>query len=169
MVERPSATNLTIAEEVNHPPTLFQVLPAFFKRDLIQEASYRVSFFLQFFNVFFTVLIFYFISTLVGEAASPYLTQYGGDYFSYVLIGIAFLGYFSTGLSSFSNSLRYAQTTGTLEAMLTTPTSLSAIILSSSLWDYSVTTLRVVVYLLVGVLFLRIDFSASQLSCQRSW
>jgi ABC-2 type transport system permease protein len=76
-----------------------------------------------------------------------------------VLIGIAFLGYFSTGLSSFSNSLRYAQTTGTLEAMLTTPTSLSVIILSSSLWDYSVTTLRVVVYLLVGILFLKVDFS----------
>lgn len=154
-----SSVEIPIPKSVPRTPTLLQVIPAFFKRDLIQEASYRVSFFLQFFNVFFTVLIFYFISTLVGEAASPYLAQYGGDYFSYVLIGIAFLGYFSTGLSSFSNSLRYAQTTGTLEAMLTTPTSLSVIILSSSLWDYSVTTLRVVVYLLVGIVFLKVDFS----------
>ena len=154
-----SSVEISIPKSVPRTPTLLQVLPAFFKRDIIQEASYRVSIFLQFFNVFFTVLIFYFISMLVGEAASPYLAQYGGDYFSNVLIGIAFLGYFSTGLSSFSNSLRYAQTTGTLEAMLTTPTSLSVIILSSSLWDYSVTTLRVVVYLLVGIVFLKVDFS----------
>ncbi len=140
-------------------PSFWSILPAFLKRDLIQEASYRLAFFLQFFNVVFTVLIFYFISELIGEAASPYLERYGGDYFSYVLIGIAFLGYFSTGLSSFSNNLRHAQTTGTLEAMLATPTRLPAIILASSLWDYLVTTLRVVVYLLVGILFLRVDFS----------
>lgn len=134
---------------------LWRVLPAFLRRDFIQEASYRLAFLLQFFNIFFSVLIFYFISKLLGDAAAPYLTEYGGDYFSFVLIGIAFLGYFSTGLSSFASSLRHSQTTGTLEAMLTTPTSLSAIILASSLWDYLVTTLRVLVYLAVGVLLLR--------------
>jgi len=134
-----------------------QVLPAFLRRDFMQEASYRLAFLLQFFNIFFSVLIFYFISEMLGEAAAPYLTEYGGDYFSFVLIGIAFLGYFSTGLSSFASSLRHSQTTGTLEAMLTTPTSLSAIILASSLWDYLVTTLRVLVYLAVGVLLLRAD------------
>ncbi|MEJ2352528.1 MAG: ABC transporter permease, partial [Anaerolineales bacterium] len=54
-------------------------------------------------------------------------------------------------------SLRQAQTTGTLEAMLTTPTALSTIILSSSLWSYLLTTLRVLVYLLIGDLFLKVN------------
>ncbi|MEJ2304341.1 MAG: ABC transporter permease, partial [Anaerolineales bacterium] len=94
---------------------------------------------------------------LLGSAASPYLEAYGGDYFAFVLIGIAFAGYFGVGLSSFSSSLRQAQTTGTLEAMLTTPTALSTIILSSSLWSYLLTTLRVLVYLLIGDLFLKVN------------
>lgn len=140
---------------------IWQVIPAFLRRDLLQEASYRLSFFMQFINIFFSVLIFYFISRLLGEAATPYLKEYGGDYFAFVLIGIAFLGYFSTGLSSFSNNLRHSQTTGTLEAMLTTPTRLSSIILASSFWDYLVTTVRVLVYLFVGVFFMQSGFSGA--------
>lgn len=156
----------TAPEEPHRPATpkatpFLQIIPAFLRRDLLQEASYRLSFFLQFINIFFSVLIFYFISRLLGEAATPYLKDYGGDYFAFVLIGIAFLGYFSTGLSSFANNLRHAQTTGTLEAMLTTPTRLSTIILASSLWDYLVTTLRVLVYLILGVFFMQRGFSGA--------
>jgi ABC-2 type transport system permease protein len=66
-------------------------------------------------------------------------------------------------LSSFSNRLRQAQTTGTLEAMLTTPASLSAIVLSSSLWDYLLTTLRVGVYLAFGVVILGMQMRQSNL------
>jgi ABC-2 type transport system permease protein len=135
----------------------FRIAWAFLKRDAMDEASYRFSFFLQFLNIFFSVGLFYFIARMLGGAASPYLAEYGGDYFAFVLIGIAFAGYFGVGLSSFSSSLRRAQTTGTLEAMLTTPTALSTIILSSSLWSYLLTTLRVLVYLLIGGLFLKVN------------
>jgi ABC-2 type transport system permease protein len=103
------------------------------------------------------VAIFYFLASFLGEAAAPYLEPYGGDYFAFVLIGIAFAGYFGVGLSSFADSLREAQTTGTLEAMLTTPTGLSAIIISSSLWSYLMTTIRVALYLFIGAVFLDVD------------
>ena len=135
----------------------FQVAWAFLKRDLRAEMSYRVSFFLQFFNVFFSVGVFYFVAKMFNGAVTPFLQPYGGDYFSFVLIGIAFAGYFNVGLSGFSNSLRRAQTTGTLEAMLSTPTRLSTIIVSSSQWSYLMTTLRVVVYLLIGTSLLDVD------------
>jgi ABC-2 type transport system permease protein len=136
---------------------LLKVMPAFLKRDLISEASYRFSFILQIVGIFFNVAVFYFIAQLLGQSAAPYLAAYGGDYFSFVLIGIAFAGYFNVGLSSFSSRLRQSQTTGTLEAMLATPTSLSAIILSSSLWDYLLTTTRVLVYLVIGGLFMGVN------------
>lgn len=134
---------------------------AFLRRDVREEVSYRLSFLLQFLNIFFSVGLFYFIAQLLGEATTPHLQPYGGDYFAFVLIGIAFAGYFGVGLSSFSSSLRQAQTTGTLEAMLTTPTGLSTIILSSSLWSYLMTTLRVFVYLLVGTIFLGVELGNS--------
>ncbi|HEV8376330.1 MAG TPA: ABC transporter permease, partial [Candidatus Polarisedimenticolia bacterium] len=56
-------------------------------------------------------------------------------------------------LNSFATKLRGEQLTGTLEAMLMTPTPLPVIILSSALWDFVMTSFRVVVYLGLGTLF----------------
>ena len=134
------------------------VILAFLKRDWRLETSYRVSFFLQFVGIFFSVTMFYFISELFGKAADPYLTPYGSDYFSFVLIGIAFSGYLGVGISAFSQKIRSAQTTGTLEAMIATPTRYSTIIFSSALWDFLHTTFRVVVYLGIGILFMGVRF-----------
>lgn len=131
---------------------------AFLKRDWLIESSYRISFLLQVISIFFSVTMFYFIAQLFGESADAYLTRYNTDYFSFVLIGIAFSGYFGVGLSSFSSRLRQAQTTGTLEAMLTTPTKHTTIIFSSSLWDYLWTTIRTVIYLIIGILFMGVSF-----------
>lgn len=132
---------------------------AFIRRDFLLEWSYSFSFFLQFFHVFFSAAVFYFIARMIGSADLPQLAPYGGDYFSFVLIGIALSGYFGVGLSSFSQEIRKAQTTGTLEAMLTTPTRLSTVVISSSLWNYLLTTLRVLVYILLGVAVLGVNIT----------
>jgi ABC-2 type transport system permease protein len=126
------------------------VAAAFLKRDLSQALSYRLSFLLQLGSIFFSVAIFYFLSQLFGSAVAPQLEAYGGDYFSFVLIGLAFTGFLGLSLSNFAQSIREGQMMGTLEIMLLSPTRLSAILLSSSLWAYVLTTLRVVVYLIVG-------------------
>ncbi len=136
------------------------VAAAFLKRDLSQALSYRLSFLLQLLSIFFSVAIFYFLSQLFGSALVPQLDKYGGDYFSFVLVGIAFMGYTGLSMSSFAQSIREGQMMGTLEIMLLSPTRLSAILLSSSLWSYLLTTVRVVVYILVGALVF--GFSLSQ-------
>lgn len=128
------------------------VASAFLKRDLSQALSYRLSFLMQLGGIFFSVAIFYFLSQLFGAAVAPQLEAYGGDYFSFVLIGLAFTGFLGLSLSSFATSIREGQVMGTLEIMLLSPTRLSAILLSSSLWAYLLTALRVVIYLLVGAL-----------------
>ena len=140
-----------------------RVIAAFIRRDYSEEISYRFSFFFQFFSIFVSVLAFYFIANLIGPAALPYLSDYRGDYFGFVLIGLALSGYFGTGLSSFTSSLRQAQTTGTLEAMLTTPTSLSTIIFASSLWNYLMTTFRALIYLGIGGFLLGVDLSKANI------
>src|SRR4030042_1240313 len=125
---------------------------AFLRRDLSQAISYRLSFLLQLGSIIFSVAIFYFLSRLLGGAVAPQLENYGGDYFSFVLIGLAFTGFLGLSLSNFAESIREGQMMGTLEIMLLSPTRLSVILISSSLWAYLLTTIRVVVYLLVGVL-----------------
>ncbi|MEW5800675.1 MAG: ABC transporter permease [bacterium] len=132
---------------------------AFIQRDFIEETSYKFAFFLQFFGIFISVLIFYFLSKLFGAAAVPYLKPYGGDYFSFVLIGVAFTNYLEVSLRSFSSSIRNAQMTGTLEAILVTQTEIPTIIISSSLYSFIWTSFRVIVYLLIGTLLFDVNIS----------
>jgi len=107
------------------------------------------------------VIAFYFIAKLLGgEAVSKHLAKYGGDYFSFAIIGIALYGYYNVGFTSFVRSLRTAQTTGTLEAMLSSPSEISTIIICSSLWDYLMATFRILVFLIAGSLL--IDSSLGQ-------
>jgi ABC-2 type transport system permease protein len=126
------------------------VAAAFFKRDLSLNLSYRTSFFLQSFGILISVATAYFISRLFGNAIVPQLNQYGGDYFSFALIGVAFYGYLNTSLTNFAQSIRDGQVMGTLEIMLLSPTRLSSILISSSLWSYFFTTINVLVYIILG-------------------
>nr|CBH39768.1 putative ABC transporter, permease protein [uncultured archaeon] len=113
--------------------------------------------------MFFSILTFYFVSKLIGGTGEQYLEPYGGDYFSFVLIGIAFSGYLMTALRGFSESIRGEQMMGTLEAMLVTPTNSSTIIAFSTLWSFIFTSFRVLVYLLIGAFLLGVDMSDANL------
>ncbi|MCD6285319.1 MAG: ABC transporter ATP-binding protein/permease [Anaerolineae bacterium] len=140
---------------------LRKTMPIFLQRDLRTQVSYRLSFLLQLVGIFFSVTSYYFVGQVFGMQTNPYLAAYGGDYFSFVLIGIAFLGYQSVALYGFSNVVQSAQTTGTLEAMLTTPTRLSTILLGSSTWNFIFTSFRVLLYLLAGTLFFGARFTGA--------
>jgi len=129
----------------------------FLRRDFLIQVSYRFAFVLQLLGILFSTAIFYFIAQLLGTGAAPYLSDYGGDYFSFVLIGIALMGYQGVALYTFSQLIRSGQVTGTLEAMLVTPTRPSTILLSSSLWNFAFSSLQVAVYLLMGVVIFGAD------------
>jgi len=135
------------------------VTAAFFKRDLSLNLSYRTFFFLSSFGILFSVATTYFMSKMFGGVMVSQLSQYGGNYFAFALIGVAFYGYLSVSLTNYSQSIRDGQVMGTLEIMLLSPTRLSSILLSSSLWSYFFTTLNVVVYLVVGTLVFNFDIS----------
>ncbi len=135
------------------------VAASFLKRDLSLSLSYRLSFLLQLLGIFFSVATFYFLSQLFGKALLPQLDKYGGDYFSFVLIGLAFTGYLGLSLSNFAASIREGQMMGTLEIMLLSPTRLSAILVSSSLYSYLVATVNALAYVIVGALIFGFNVS----------
>jgi ABC-2 type transport system permease protein len=90
----------------------------FIYKDFISESSYKFSFLSQFVGIFITALAWFFLSNLFGGTVSEHLIRYEGNYFSFVIIGIAFANYLQVALRSFSSNIRNAQTLGTLEAML---------------------------------------------------
>lgn len=124
---------------------------SFLKRDFLSAVSYRLNFLMQIGGIFISTLMFFFLARLIGSGVSGQLQSYGGDYFSFVIIGVAFADYLTVSLSSFAGEIRSAQLMGTLEALLVTPTSVPAILFSSSLYNFAFTSLRLLIYLIFGV------------------
>jgi ABC-2 type transport system permease protein len=124
---------------------------AFIVRDYRHDASYKLGFLFRVCSPVFNVAIYYFIANVFSSAATPFLQPYGGSYFGFVVIGVAFSEYMAIGMSAIGESIREGQTTGTLELMLLSPTRLVITLFSSSLWSYVFATLRVAVYLLGGI------------------
>ena len=142
-------------------PSPLHLLRAFLIRDFYTETSYRFAFLVGIGGILFRAFIFYFLAQFIGSSAAPLLADYDGDYFAFVIIGIALGGYFGVGLSGFARALRQAQTTGTLEALMMTPVPVPMVIVGSAVWSYAYTTFRVLVYLLVGVLLLGLNLSGA--------
>jgi len=130
-----------------------RLIAAFLRKDLLEEASYRTAFLMQFGGIFISVTLWFLIARYLRPAESALPDLPGVPYFAYLLIGIAFYHYLASALGSFATKLRNEQLTGTLEAMLITPTPIPVIILSSALWDFLMTSLRVMAYLGMGLLF----------------
>lgn len=112
-------------------------------------------------GIFFSVLTFFFIARLFGQAAAPHLQEYGGDYFPFVLIGIAFSTFLGVGLGTSATALRQEQMLGTLEAMLITPTRASSIVIYLSLWNFIYSSFNILVYLFIGRVVFGVLFNVS--------
>ena len=125
---------------------------AFIWRDFINEATYKLAFIIQFFSIFISVLTLFFLSRLLGDVGLFHLEPYGGNYFAFVLIGIAFFSYLGVSIREVSKVIREGQMLGTLEALLVTQTSIPTIIISSTLYSFIWATFQVLAYLLLGTL-----------------
>ena len=136
---------------------------AFVKRDCAQAASYKIYFVAQLVDVLFIAAIFYFMGQIFREAAAPALTPYGGNYFAFIFIGVAFTDYLSVSLTAFHTSIRESQMMGTLEILLMTPVKLSTILICSSLWPYLFTSYRFILYLAVGAFLFGLDLGSANL------
>ncbi len=124
----------------------------FIRRDAKIAMSYRLMFFFQIASVFSVCVTFFFLSLMMRnvEGGIAALDRYGGTYFGFVLVGIAFSTYLDSTLRTFSTVIRQAQITGTLEAMLTTRTSISALIAGSGAYTLLFSTFRSALFILFG-------------------
>lgn len=139
---------------------------AFIKRDFLIETSYRFSFFLEVFGIITTLLTFYFIGRLFEGRMASHLIPYGGDYFSYVLLGLTLSNYIGTSLSGIMGQINNEQSMGTLEALFVTPTKIWHLLISMSLWGFVYNIAQSILYILFGVLFFGVALkSVNLLSC----
>lgn len=136
---------------------MFRQITAFIKRDLLIQLSYRLNFILNCFNIFGSILIFYFIAKLFEKQASSYLIEYSGGYFPFVFIGIVLSGSLTMLLGGLSRNLRTEQMMGTLEAILATPIRLYTLVIAMSIWNFLFASVSIIIYLIFGIYFFRIE------------
>ncbi len=147
---------------------LLRKLSAFLRRDFLEEISYPLDFIWRVGTILFRLITFYFLARLVEGAALPHLATYGGHYFPFVMLGLALAGFQGVALTATSNNILYGMYSGTLEAMLVTPTSLSTIVFSSMLYQFCSALVEILVYLafgfwLFGVALAQADLPATAL------
>ena len=128
---------------------------AIIKKEFLTAISYKFDFIFKLSSIWLSLFVLYFLSKLINPAISSELKPYGGDYFSFAVIGTAFISYLNVGLDSFSRSIREAQLMGTLEAVLVTRTRLTSILLFQALWNFIFASIHVVAYLGFGFIFFK--------------
>lgn len=129
---------------------------AFVRRDFQIAVSYKSAFVADVVGILFKVVTFFYIGEVFGGAVSSSLESFGGNYFAFLIIGIALTDFVHTSLETFDTSIRDSQMTGTLEIVLLSPIKLPHFLLYSSLWAYIFTTFRFLVYMLFGAVLFKL-------------
>jgi ABC-2 type transport system permease protein len=136
------------------------VIAAFVRRDWALARSYKLPFAVEIFQSLVSLVMVFYLSRLVH----PTLT--GADasalrdgYFPFAVVGLGLLTILTVALITFASRLRTDQTTGTLEALMATPTSPSLIILASAAYEliYSTVSAALLFILAIGLFGLRFD------------
>lgn len=133
-------------------------LTAVVKRGFLVESSYKFEFVMRNLRMGCVILLFYFASHLVGGPAARGIVKYGADYFGYVVVGMAVSEYLTSFMRTFGMSVSRAQSTGVLEALLSTRTKPTVVIIADSTFSLLMATLDVVVVLVASAL-LGVDYS----------
>jgi len=120
---------------------------AFIRRDLLITLSYRLALVADWINLLVQMVTFYYVGKIVDGATMP---VYGGaraSYVEFVSIGIALTTFMAVALTTVVQALRTEQLAGTLEVLLTTPTSVAVIQLGSAVYQAVYIPLRTAVFL----------------------
>ncbi|OGF65205.1 MAG: hypothetical protein A2Y62_17730 [Candidatus Fischerbacteria bacterium RBG_13_37_8] len=137
-------------------------IASFIIKDLKIELSYKLSFILRLLGICVSLLVWYFLARWIGQGILAH-SNFRYDYFAFVLIGIASTEFQNSGLKGFSEKLRQNQVTGTLEALLVTPTHPFLILWGNTLWEFFYSFLNSVVFIIIGVVLFGVKITISSI------
>ena len=137
---------------------------AFAKRDYLLANSSRLTFAWQLLTIVFAAPTMYYLGRLIQPSSSPDLRPYGGNYFAFVILGIAFSGFFSAMMSAWASGIRNEHLGGTLDAVLASPVSPLTVAMGASLWSTFVAAVQTGVYLLVGRMVFHLSFGQANIA-----
>jgi ABC-2 type transport system permease protein len=135
----------------------------FVKRDLKIWTYFKLNFLIDIAGIFSNLAIYAIIAIVAGQAVKASLNPYGGDYVSYVILGIIFNEILSTSLSAPYWGTMDAFWSGRLEILMISPISTPLFVTGTSIGRYVRSFINVLIYLVFGFLLfgLRLGGSAN--------
>lgn len=145
----------------------------FVRRDFQIEFAHKMKVATDLFYVVVVVVLYHFLSKLIGGSKNAFLAQYHCDYFSFVMVGIALGNVLQAGLQNFSENMRKFMAEGSLETMFISPTAHYKLIAYSSAWPFCYAILKTALqflaaWLLFGFTLRRMNFVSAFVSASIS-
>ena len=125
----------------------------------MHASSYRLNFIGTYLGGVLSVVFFAVLAQFYGNAQPVALAPYGGDYFTFLLIGASFARFLSIGLRHFGRELEHDLAAGTIEPVMVTATAPGLALLGPSLWIVVEGVVLLVVQLAIGAAFFGANFS----------
>ena len=123
---------------------------AFLRRDALIDASYRANWLFRVSALFFSLWSLFFLGRAFG-ASAPLLARFGGDYFAFALIGVAFTTMTSGALSGTARRVRELSLIGGLEALFAAPVPPFRLVLMLALHPTLLAVLQSGLFVLMGI------------------
>ena len=105
---------------------------ALIRASWLAAASYRLGFIFSFGSLILSVVPIFFITGALQSTMANVIRGQGGQYFAFLVLGLITLNVVSSTIYALPGGLQGATSNGTLEALLATPTSLSALLVGLS-------------------------------------
>lgn len=134
-------------------------LLALVRRGFLHAASYRLNFFGNYLGAALVVVFFYVLADFYGQARPAGLALFGGDTFTFLLIGGVTARFFNVGFKQYARELEHELAAGTVEPLLVTATPAPLALLGPALWALIEGLLIAALQLALGVWFLGADLS----------
>jgi ABC-2 type transport system permease protein len=105
---------------------------------------------LQLLDFVYAAILAFYVGRLFDTVPAE-LTQFGGDYFDFAMVGLAVMSIAGLGIGTFNDTITREQTLGTLEVLLVTPTPVPVLLAGSLVLPLILTLIDVALYVGIGI------------------
>lgn len=132
-------------------------------RDYLLTNSTPFAFVWQVGSIVFAVPTLFYLGRLIQPAASPHLAAFGGNYFAFVVLGIAMATFLSFTLGASGAAVQREQSAGSFETLLAMPISSLTLILAGASWAVFIAGAQAVLYLVLASMIFGLDLHQANL------
>jgi ABC-2 type transport system permease protein len=123
---------------------------ALIRASWLSAASYKLGILFSFGSLVLSVIPIFFVSRALQTTMADLIKGQGDQYFAFLIVGLIALNVVTSTIYALPGGLQNATSTGTLEALLATPTSPTALLVGLSGYEILFSLVRGVVMLLAA-------------------